>query len=539
MKFTLYTLLLLSFVAGFAQKSFTRKDSLQGGLRVERTSFDVQKYHLDITVDPEKRYISGSNTIFFKTTQNTSRIQIDLFANMLVDSILHDKKQLKYTRDNNAVFIDFPKEIKKNKKCEIQFYYSGNPIVAKNAPWDGGFVFKKDASGKPWVGVAVQGTGASLWYPVKDSQSDEPDNGAKISVAVANGLMNVSNGKFLGSSDLKNGFTRWDWEVKNPINTYDITVNIADYVHFSENLKDLSIDYYVLKENEEKARKQFQQTIPMLECFQTKFGKYPFTEDGFKLVETPFLGMEHQSAVAYGNGYENGYLGDDLSGTGVGLLFDYILIHESGHEWFGNSITAKDIADMWIHEAFTMYSEVVYIECQFGSEKAETYINGLQKAVANDRPIIGQYGVNNEGSSDMYYKGALLLNTLKNILNDDNRWWEILLKYSETYRHKIIDTETVIAFFNAEFKMDLTSIFNQYLRYKNIPELVLQKSGDSFEYFWNTNEPNFKMPVDVRIGKEIIRLNATNEIQKADIAIKKLNEVVVQRKKFFIKVSLK
>jgi aminopeptidase N len=539
MKFTLYTLLLLSFVAGFAQKSFTRKDSLQGGLRAERTSFDVQKYHLDITVDPEKRYISGSNTIFFKTTQNTSRIQIDLFANMQVDSILHDKKQLKYTRDNNAVFIDFPKEIKKNKKCEIQFYYSGNPIVAKNAPWDGGFVFKKDASGKPWVGVAVQGTGASLWYPVKDSQSDEPDNGAKISVAVPNGLMNVSNGKLLGSTDLKNGFTRWDWEVKNPINTYDITVNIADYVHFSENLKDLSIDYYVLKENEEKARKQFQQTIPMLECFQTKFGKYPFTEDGFKLVETPFLGMEHQSAVAYGNGYENGYLGDDLSGTGVGLLFDYILIHESGHEWFGNSITAKDIADMWIHEAFTMYSEVVYIECQFGSEKAETYINGLQKAVANDRPIIGQYGVNNEGSSDMYYKGALLLNTLKNILNDDNRWWEILLKYSETYRHKIIDTETVIAFFNAEFKMDLTSIFNQYLRYKNIPELVLQKSGDSFEYFWNTNEPNFKMPVDVRIGKEIIRLNATNEIQKADIAIKKLNEVVVQRKKFFIKVSLK
>lgn len=539
MKFKLYHLLLLTFVTGFSQKSFTRNDSLQGGLRAERTSFDVQKYHLDITVDPEKRFISGSNTISFKTTQNTNKIQIDLFANMQVDSILHDKKQLKYIRDNNAVFIEFPKEIKKNKKCEIQFFYSGNPIVAKNAPWDGGFVFNKDLAGKPWIGVAVQGTGASLWYPVKDSQSDEPDNGAKISVAVPNGLMNVSNGKFLGSVDLKNGYTRWDWEVKNPINTYDITVNIADYTHFSEKLNDLSIDYYVLKENEAKARKQFQQTIPMLECFQSKFGKYPFTEDGFKLVETPFLGMEHQSAVAYGNGYENGYLGDDLSGTGVGMLFDYILIHESGHEWFGNSITAKDIADMWIHEAFTMYSEVVYIECQFGSDKAETYLNGLQKSVANDRPIIGQYGVNNEGSSDMYYKGALLLNTLKNILKDDNRWWEIILKYSETYRHKIIDTETVIVYFNAEFKMDLTSIFNQYLRYKDIPELVLQKSGDSFAYFWNTSEPNFKMPVDVRIGKNIIRLNASNEIQKSDVLIKKLNEVVVQRKKFFIKVSLK
>jgi aminopeptidase N len=539
MKSKIYYLLLLIVVTGYAQNSFTRKDSLQGGLRVERTSFDVQKYDLNITIDPEKRFIFGSNTISFKTTENTSKIQIDLFANMQVDSILHDKKQLKYTREFNAVFIEFPKEIKKNKNCKIQFFYSGNPIVAKNAPWDGGFVFKKDASDKPWIGVAVQGTGASLWYPVKDSQSDEPDNGAKISVAVPNGLMNVSNGKFLGSTDLKNGYTRWDWEVKNPINTYDITVNVADYFHFSEKLNDLSIDYYVLKQNEEKARKQFQQTVPMLECFQSKFGKYPFSEDGFKLVETPFLGMEHQSAVAYGNGYKNGYLGEDLSGTGVGMLFDYILIHESGHEWFGNSITAKDIADMWIHEAFTMYSEVVYIECQFGKEKAEMYINGLQKAVANDRPIIGQYGVNNEGSSDMYYKGALLLNTLKNILKNDDRWWEILLKYSETYRHKIIDTETVIAFFSSEFKMDLTSIFNQYLRYKDIPELVLQKSDDTLEYFWKTNEPNFKMPVDVRIGKNIIRLHATTEIQKSDFVIKNLNEVVVQRKKFFIKVNLK
>jgi aminopeptidase N len=539
MKSNCLFILFLFSVAGFSQKSFSRKDSLQGGLRAERTSFDVQKYHLDITIDPEKRFISGSNTISFKTTENTSKIQIDLFANMKVDSILQDKKQLKYTREFNAVFIDFPKELKKNKNCEIKFYYSGNPIVAKNAPWDGGFVFKKDAADKPWIGVAVQGTGASLWYPVKDSESDEPDNGAKISVAVPNGLMNVSNGKFLGSTDLKNGYTRWDWEVKNPINTYDITVNVADYLHFSETLKDLSIDYYVLKQNEENARKQFQQTVPMLQCFQSKFGKYPFTEDGFKLVETPFLGMEHQSAVAYGNGFKNGYLGDDLSGTGVGMLFDYILIHESGHEWFGNSITAKDIADMWIHEAFTMYSEVVYIECQFGKEKAEIYVNGLQKAVANDKPIIGQYGVNNEGSSDMYYKGALLLNTLKNVLNNDDRWWEILLKYSETYRHKIIDTQTVIAFFNAEFKMNLTSVFNQYLRYKDIPELVLQKSGSNLEYYWKTNEPNFEMPVDVRIGKEIVRLNPTNTVQKSDFTIDNIKDVVVQRKKFFIKVTTK
>src|SRR5690606_32974746 len=341
-----------------------------------------------------------------------------------------------------------PNNLAQNSTETLRFYYSGNPKVAKNAPWDGGFVFKKDDNGKPWVGVAVQGTGASLWYLVKDHESDAPDNGASIKVAVPNGLMNVSNGRFKGSEDLKNGYTRWDWEVKNPINNYDITVNIADYVHIHDNYKGLDLDYYVLSYNKEKAEEQFKQVKPMMECFQTKFGEYPFKEDGYKLVETPYLGMEHQSAVAYGNNYKMGYRGGDLSYTGVGLTFDYIIIHETGHEWFGNSITSKDIADMWIHESFTTYSETVYLECKLGYDKAMQYVYGQRMGVRNDKPVIGIFGVNREGSGDMYYKGALMLNTIRHIVNDDDKWWAMLLKYSETYKKQVIEGQDVINFFS-------------------------------------------------------------------------------------------
>ena len=537
MKKLLSILIIIVGLQNIYSQNFTRKDSLQGGLRPERTSYDVLRYDLNIKVNIDEKFISGYNDVSFKVISDTKKIQLDLFENMKVDSIIYNSKRLDYKRDFNAVFINFTNDLKAGNSEKIRFYYSGKPLIAKNAPWDGGFVFKKDKAGKPWIGVAVQGTGASLWYPVKDSQSDEPDNGASIKVAVPNGVMNVSNGKFLGSEDLKNGYTRWDWEVKNPINTYDITLNIADYAHIHDSMNDLSLDYYVLKENEEKARKQFEQVKPMITCFESKFGKYPFTQDGYKLVETPYLGMEHQSAVAYGNKYKNGYLGNDLSQTGVGLLFDYILIHESGHEWFGNSITSKDIADMWIHEGFTQYTEVAYIDCLYGAQKAKLYVNGLRGNVRNDKPIIGNYGVNSEGSGDMYPKGALLLNTIKNIVNDDAKWWKMLLKYSETYRHKIIDTETVVNFFNTESGINLTPVFNQYLRYPAIPELVIKKNKKNFEYRWKTMEPNFNMPIDIVINKKEMRLYPSNVFQKSKVKIKDLKEVDVLTDEFFIDVD--
>lgn len=521
----------------FAQQQFTRKDSLQGGLRPERTCYDVLLYDLNLKVNPEEKSISGFTKITFKFKENSSKIQLDLFENLHIDSIIWNKKQLKYNREFNAVFIDFPSQNSAgNAQHEINFYYHGNPLIAKRAPWDGGFVFSKDKQGKPWIAVAVQGTGASLWFPCKDSQTDEPDLGATIKIAVPNGLMDVSNGRLTGFEDLKNGYTRWDWEVKNPINNYDITVNIADYEHFGENYKGLDLDFYVLKENIEKAKKQFEQVKPMLDCFQEKFGEYPFKEDGYKLVETPYLGMEHQSAVAYGNKYKNGYLGSDLSNSGVGLKFDYIIIHESGHEWFGNSITSADIADMWIHEGFTQYSEIVYIECTQSYEKAMLYAKGLRFNVQNDSPIIGQFGVNNEGSGDMYPKGALLLNTLRHVVNNDNLWWKTIKEYAETYKHKIIDTQTVIAFFNQKTGMNLTPIFNQYLKYTSIPKLELRQNGKKLYYKWITEEPNFEMPVELLCNGETIRLNATNKEQKIKVkpdAIKTIENTP----KFYISIE--
>jgi aminopeptidase N len=528
-------LTILGFQTAFSQ-NFTRRDSLQGGLRQERTCYDVQRYDLNIKINPDEKTIVGYNEIAFKVVENSSKIQIDLFENMQIDSIIHNNKKLEYKREFDAVFIDFPSVLTANSSEKIRFYYSGKPKVAKNAPWDGGFVFKKDKQGKHWIGVAVQGTGASLWYPVKDSQTDEPDLGSTIKVAVPNGLMNVSNGRFIGSEDLKNGYTRWDWEVKNPINNYDITVNIADYAHIHDNHNGLDLDYYVLRDNEEIAKKHFEEVKPMMDCFQTKFGKYPFAEDGYKLVETPYLGMEHQSAVAYGNKYKKGYMGSDLSMSGVGLLFDYITIHESGHEWFGNSITSSDIADMWIHEGFTQYTELVYIECQFGYEKAMKYAKGLKLNVRNDRPIIGTCCVNHEGSGDMYPKGALLLNTLRHVINNDELWWEIILKYSETYRHKIIDTPTVIAFFNQESSMNLTPIFNQYLSYKKIPALELKLNKKKLEFQWKTDVTDFNMPIDIKVNGKEIRIEPTNKWKKSKFKIKSLDEIEVLNNEFFFYV---
>lgn len=523
-------------IAASAQ-TFTRRDSLQGGLRPERTNFDVQRYNLNITLDPEKKHIKGYNDITFKVVENTKKIQLDLFENMKVESIELKGKKLEYKRDNDAVFITFPKELKKGSEETLRFNYSGNPTVARNAPWDGGFVFSKDTNGKPWVGVAVQGTGASLWFPVKDHQTDEPERGASVKVAVPNGLMNVSNGRFLGSTDLKNGYTRWDWEVKNPINNYTITLNVADYAHIHDNLDGLDLDYYVLKANEEKARKHFEEVKPMMECFQAKFGKYPFWEDGYKLVETPYLGMEHQSAVAYGNKYKKGYLGGDMTGTGIGMLFDYITIHETGHEWFGNSITSKDIADMWIHEGFTTYTECVFVECQFGYEKAMKYITGQQMSVSNNKPVIGIFGVNKEGSGDMYYKGALMLNTLRHVVNDDDKWWKMLLKYSETFKKKVIDTETVVDFFNTETGMNLTPFFNQYLRHKNPPILQVKLNESKLEYRWQTDEANFKLPVGITANGKDFRLNATNDWQSVTTDATDLKDVVLQKQKYYVKVQ--
>ncbi len=525
-----------SQIVGENHSNYTEADTLRGSLRPERTSFDVQKYHLKLKVEPKEQFISGSNVISFSVKNDMPVMQLDLFENMQIDSIMHKDQKLEYERRYNAVFIQFEEALKQGRTDSIEFFYHGNPVVAENAPWDGGFVWTEDEEGNPWVGVAVQGTGASLWYPNKDHQSDEPEE-ARLDIAVPNGLMNVSNGRLIGEKDLGNGFTEWSWKVVNPINNYNIMINIGNYEHFSDSYKDLSLDYYVLPYNLEKAKEHFTEVKDMMACFYEKMGPYPFEEDGFKLVETPYLGMEHQSAVAYGNQYLKGYLGNDLSGTGIGLKWDFIIIHESGHEWYGNSITAKDIADMWIHEGFTSYTESIYIECQYGKKDALKYIKGIRQNIGNQRKIIGDYGVNAEASGDMYYKGANLLNMIRSIYDDDQLWWNTLRDYTKTFKHQTITTQDTEAFFDKATNVDLKPVFDQYLRHASLPVLQLRQADDQILYRWKADVINFKMPVDVIIDEEEIRLNATSEWQSYETG-EELDELKVNDLEFYVETEV-
>lgn len=491
-------------------ETFGRADSLRGYLSPLRSCYDVLYYHLDVKADLNNRQISGSNLFVFGAVNTFRELQFDLFENMPVDKVLYHGKTLPYRREYNAVFITFPEDIKTAATDSFRVFYHGQPLEAKNAPWDGGFVYSKDPGGKQWVSTACQGLGASMWWPTKDHQSDEPDS-MLISVSVPGGLQDVSNGRLRKTTKLKNGYTRFDWFVSNPINNYNVSLNIGDYTHIRDSYQgkngQLDLDYWVLPVNEAKARKQFDEDVkPMLRSFEDWFGPYPFYKDGYKLVETPFLGMEHQSAIAYGNGYNKGYMGRDLSGTGWGLKWDFIVVHESGHEWFGNNLTAKDIADMWVHESFTHYSESLFIESLYGKQAGQEYVHGIRKAVQNDAPVTGIYDVNKEGSGDMYYKGSVLLNMIRTIINDDQKWKSILQGLNRTFYHKTVTYKEVTGYISDQSGIDLSKVFEQYLRYKSIPTLELRTGKDKLWYRWIADVPGFDMQVRVRLreGKYIV-----------------------------------
>ncbi len=482
---------------------FTRADSLRGGQSALRTCYDINYYHLDVRLDPAQRFISGSNLFRFTATQDFTRLQFDLFANLQVERVLYKGQRIAFAREGNAVFVTFPQAIAKGRRDEFTVYYSGHPTVAKKAPWDGGMVFTQDAAGQPWVATACQGTGASIWWPTKDQQADEVDS-MLISVSVPRGLKDVSNGRLRRTTKLPGGYTRFDWAVTSPINNYDVALNVGNYQHFSDVYQGekgpLTLDYWVLPENLAKAKKQFGDNVkPMLKSMENWFGPYPWYADGYKLVDAPHLGMEHQSAVAYGNKYQNGYLGKDRSNTGWGLKWDFIIIHESGHEWFGNSITTKDIADMWVHEAFTTYSEALFVESQFGKAAGQEYIHGQRRNISNDGPIIGPYGVNQEGSGDMYDKGSVLLNTLRTVLNDDAKWRQVLRGLSATFYHQTVTGQQVIDYLNRETGRDFTRVFSQYLRHRNIPTLEIRFEEGKTLARWIADVDKFDLPVRVRV----------------------------------------
>lgn len=487
--------------------AFTRADSLRGQLTPLRTCYDINYYHLDVRVDPDERYISGSNLFRFTATDGFSRLQFDLFDNLSVDSVVYRNQQLPVEREYNAVFIDFPETISKGQTDSFTVFYSGHPIQAKRAPWDGGFDFKKDSNGNHWIATACQGLGASVWWPNKDHLYDEVDS-MLISISVPNGLTNVSNGRFRGSEDLGDGYTRFDWFVSNPINNYNVAANIGDYVHFADTFHGengvLDLDYWVLRESERRAKPHFDANVkPMLRAFEHWFGPYPFYADGYKLVETAHLGMEHQSAVAYGNRYQNGYLGRDGSGTGWGNKWDFIIVHESGHEWFGNNITAKDLADMWIHESFTNYSEALYIEYRFGEQAGREYIHGNRRTIQNLSPIIGRYGVNNEGSGDMYNKGGVLHNMVRTIIDDDDKWRQILRGLNRTFRLRTVSYDDIVGYISEQSGKDLSRVYGQYVRHASIPTLEFAFTADGTPLCrWIADVAGFDMPVRVRAKGE-------------------------------------
>ena len=492
---------------GTLKQTFTRADSLRGSLTPLRTCYDINYYHLDVKFDINNKFISGSNLFKFTAVQDFTKLQFDLFANLKVEKVLYKGQELPFTREYNAVFVTFPSSITKGSKDEFTVFYSGNPTVAKHAPWDGGVVYGQDSLKKPWVATACQGIGASIWWPNKDQQYDEVDS-LLISISSPTGLKDVSNGRLRKVTNLKNGYTRFDWFVANPINNYDVEANIGDYTHFNDSYDGekgkLTLDYWVLPYHLAQAKKQFGDNVKrMIKSHEHWFGPYPFYEDGYKLIETPHLGMEHQSGTAYGNHFVNGYYsqgeGFDLSGTGWGLKFDYIIIHESGHEWFGNNITSKDLADMWIHESFTDYSESLFVETFYGKQAGQEYVHGQSMNVANDTPIVGPYGVNKEGSEDMYAKGSVILNMIRTIINDDEKWRGILRGLNKTYYHQTVTYDDITGYISKESGIDLSSVFDQYLHRATLPILEFAEHDGKLYCKWTSCVKNLKMPVRIRI----------------------------------------
>jgi aminopeptidase N len=507
----LFFLYFVSFITACGQshhKTFTREDSLRGRITVEREWWDLKYYELRVKVNPSEKAIVGSTSVFYEVLKPYQTIQIDLQPPLQIEKITQDGQELSFKKDGaNAYMISLKKAQVKGKNESIVVTYSGKPIVAKRPPWDGGFQWVKDKAGNDFVATSCQGLGSSAWWPCKDHMYDECDS-MLISITVPKNLTDISNGRLRKTTENADGTKTFDWFVKNPINNYGVNVNIGNYVHFDEIFEGekgkLTMDYYVLPENLEKAKEQFKQASMMMKAFEYWFGPYPFYEDGYKLVEVPYLGMEHQSSVTYGNKYQNGYLGRDLSGTGWGLKWDFIIIHESGHEWFANNITYKDVADMWIHESFTNYSESLYTEYYFGQKAASEYVIGTRKGIRNDIPIIGSYDVNKSGSGDMYPKGGNMLHAIRQITNNDEKWRQILRGLNKTFYHQTVTTQQIEAYLSKNVGRDLSKVFDQYLRDVRIPVLEYSVEKNRISYRWSNCLEGFDMPVKVTVdgGKE-------------------------------------
>lgn len=532
-KFLLY---LCTFFLLFpsAAQTFTKYDTLRGTLNPMRTCYDVYFYNLDLDIDIPNKSIKGSNEIFFKAAENFQKLQVDLFTFMKIDSIVSGNKKLSYTRDSNVVYIEFIAPQLKAEKNSIRIFYSGIPWVARNPPWDGGFIWSKDSLGRPWVGVACEGLGASSWWPCKDHFSDEPDS-MRMTFRVPSELSCISNGNLIRKQELPGKKTAFTWLVSYPINTYNATLNIGHYTSFQDLHKQssgttLNLDYYVLDYHLPIAKKHFQQVKKMLKAYENYFGPYPFPKDGYALIETHYWGMEHQSAVSYGNTYEN-KLGD----------FDFIIVHESAHEWWGNSLTANDIGELWIHESFATYSEALLMEYFYGYKNSLAYLLHQSPLIKNKSPLLKPMGVNYFYSkdADIYYKGSWMLHTIRNVVNNDSLWFKMIYGLADRYKHSIVTTDTVVRYFNAQSGIDLSPLFDQYLRFPQPPGLIYEiiRKGKKYElyYQWKTDVPNFKMPVSVELKNgKILRLQPTADLQKHILSKEEATNFRIMTELFYI-----
>lgn len=503
-KYLVVALSLLISTLTFAQKpTFTRQDTLRGSITQEREWWDLTYYHLNVSANPADSTLRGSTSIHYKVLKPYQTMQVDLQPPLSVDKVVQYGQELTFRRDGNAYFINLQKVPTVGQQESIEVFYSGRPKIATRPPWEGGVQWERDAKGNPFIATSCQGLGSSVWWPCKDHMYDEPDS-MLISVRVPRPLMDVSNGRLRKVTENPDGTRTFDWFVDNPINNYGVNMNAADYVSWNETYDGekgkLDVSYYVLPGDLDKAKEQFKDVPRMLKAFEHWFGPYPFYEDGYKLVQVPYLGMEHQSSVTYGNRFMNGYLGRDLSGTGWGLKWDFIIIHESGHEWFANNITYKDAADMWIHESFTNYSENLFTEYYYGKEAGADYVIGTRKGIQNKMPVMGTYGVNNEGSGDMYPKGGNMLHTIRQLAKSDEAWRQILRGLNKTFYHQTVDGAQIEQYLSEHVGRDLSNVFDQYLRDIRIPTLEYSFAGKKLRYRWTNAVDGFDMPVKVTLG---------------------------------------
>ncbi len=481
--------------------AYTHADTLRGSIGAARAWWDVAFYDLHVSVDPADSSIAGYDAITYRVLKPGTEMQIDLQQPLAMDSVLQDGRKLTQRRDGNAFFVTLAEPQHAGATGTLTAYYHGKPTVATRPPWDGGLILARDSLGRRWVATANQGLGASVWWPTKDTQADEPDS-QRIAITVPDSLVDVSNGRLRSVANHDDGTTTFEWFVEDPINNYDVAINAGHYAHFG-GIYDgeggiLTLDFWPLDYHLDAARAQFEQVRPMLACFEHWFGPYPWYRDGYKLVEAPHLGMEHQSAVAYGNHYQNGYLGRDLSGTGLGLEWDFIIVHESAHEWWGNNLTTADLADMWVHESFANYAESLYTECRQGREAGADYVIGVRAKIGNDRPIVPAYGVNAEGSGDMYYKGGNMLHTIRQLVGDDEKWRDILRGLNEKYRHSVVTGEQVERYISQRAGLDLSAVFRQYLTTTKVPTLEYRLNGSTLRFRWTDVVPGFAMPVEAK-----------------------------------------